>query len=54
MSPLGTIDSDDAALTALFPSMTSILILATFLMTVFQLYKYVKRMMNTKVDYEGF
>ena len=48
-------DDDAMALTALFPTMTSILIMTTFLVTIYQLYKYVQRMMNTKGgDYEGF
>ena len=41
----------------LFPSLTTTLILFTFLLTVYQLYRYVKRMIGAKggaVDYESF
>ena len=34
--------------------MTTMVILVTFLLTLYQVYKYITKLMNTKVDYEGF
>ena len=47
----------DTAESVLFPSLTTALILFTFLLTIYQLYRYMKRMLGTKggaVDYESF
>lgn len=36
------------------PGFTTIIIVATFVLTLFQLYKFVKNMLNSKVDLEDF
>lgn len=39
----------------MLPGLTTLIILATFVMTLYQLYKYVQQLMNSKViDHEGF
>lgn len=61
VSEAGKLDmlNGDTTASALFPSLTTVLILLTFVMTVYQLYRYVKRMMlgakgGRSTDFESF
>ena len=48
------LDGDNAASAAIFPGMTTLIIVVTFLLTIYQLYRYVIGLMNAKGDFADY
>ena len=55
MESFGSLSIGDQGIGELMPGFTTIVIVATFLITIFQVYKYVKQLMGGKgINCEGF